>query len=353
MKYQGKTIQKTKNSDTWYTRYRLNGKQYYISARTQKDCYNKLKKALTNSTNQILTIPAIQKKKPSLHEWYNKWIELYKLGKVKDTTILDYKKSLSYISNNLLNKEIDQITTIEIIELLNSIKAERQRQKVYELLYMIFDTAEKNDIIEKNLITKIDKPKHEKTNSQPLTYEQEEQFINVCKNVKHGDYFLLCLYQGLRKGECLAITNEDININNRTLNINKSINANNQVDTTKNKQSIRTMPLFDKSIELLKKYIDLKGRVFNFSPKIQKQTINLINKQLDFHVKTKDLRSTFITRCQENSIPEFIIQSWVGHRIGSKVTATVYTKSNKDVDNKYINILNNSKFYSNSTHEKK
>ena len=104
------------------------------------------------------------------------------------------------------------------------------------------------------------------------------------------------------------------------------------------------MPLFEKSIELLKQYENTTGRIFNFSPKIQKTTINAINKKLNFHVKTKDLRSTFITRCQELTIPEFIIQSWVGHRIGSKVTSSVYTKSNKDVDNKYINILNNQKF---------
>ena len=96
--------------------------------------------------------------------------------------------------------------------------------------------------------------------------------------------------------------------------------------------------------QILKQYKNTTGRIFNFSPKIQKTTINAINKKLNFHVKTKDLRSTFITRCQELTIPEFIIQSWVGHRIGSKVTSSVYTKSNKDVDNKYINILNNQKF---------
>ena len=30
MKYQGKTIHKNKNAETWYTRYRINGKQYYM-----------------------------------------------------------------------------------------------------------------------------------------------------------------------------------------------------------------------------------------------------------------------------------------------------------------------------------
>ena len=344
MKYQGKSIIQNKKCSTWTARPMINGKQVYISGRTQKECYNKLKKALQQAETSIISLPTIKTSVLTLNQWFNQWLELYKINQVKETTIKDYKKSLTYINEETLNKDIKAITIIDILTILNNIKAERQKQKVYELLYMLFDKAFKNDFIEKNIIQNIDKPKHEKTNSQPLTFEQEREFIKVCKQIKHGDYFLICLYQGLRKGECLAITNEDIDFTNNTLTINKSINDNNQVDTTKNKQSVRTMPLFEKSIEILKKYKDVQGRIFNFSPKIQKTTLYAINKELSFHVKTKDLRSTFITRCQELSVPEFIIQSWVGHRIGSKVTSSVYTKSNKDVDNKYINILNKQKF---------
>ena len=38
MKYQGITIHKNKKCNTWYTRFRKNGTQIYISARTQKEC---------------------------------------------------------------------------------------------------------------------------------------------------------------------------------------------------------------------------------------------------------------------------------------------------------------------------
>lgn len=65
------------------------------------------------------------------------------------------------------------------------------------------------------------------------------------------------------------------------------------------------------------------------------------------------MRFAFITRCQEENIPEFIIQAWCGHQIGSNVTKQTYTKYNAEDNNKYINILNKSKFYSNSTQNKK
>ncbi len=273
-------------------------------------------------------------------DWYKQWLELYKVNQVKQATIDDYAKSLTHVPVEVLESNITEIKTIQILQLLNKISAERTRQKVYELLYMVFDKAMKNEIIEKNIIANIDKPKHEKENSQPLTREQERKFINACKQVEHGDYFLLCLYQGFRKGECLAITDQDIDFTNRTITINKSINNDNKVDTTKNKQSNRVVPIFTDSLELLEKYKDIKGRIFNMCPKTQRIALGRINKLLDFHVKTKDLRSTFITRCQENHIPEFVIQSWVGHKIGSKVTSSVYTKHNAEIDFKYINIFN-------------
>lgn len=353
MKYQGKTIRKTKNN-TWYTRYRFNGKQYFISAKTQIDCYNKLKRFIKqNNNSQVLGVQAISQSDLKLCDWFSQWLDLYKINKVKEATINDYKKSYSYISKELLSKSIREITAIEVLKMLNGVNAERVRQKLYDMLKMLFDKALKNELVSKNIMINIDKPKHEKENSQPLTIEQEQQFITVCKQVKYGDYFLICLYQGLRKGEALAITREDIDYINKTLTINKSINDNNQVDTTKNKHSVRTIPLFADTLKLLEKYKSVQGRVFNFSPKIQKLAIRNINKLLTFHVKTKDLRSTFITRCQENNIPEFIIQSWVGHRIGSKVTSSVYTKYNEQDNAKYINIFNKAKKYSKNTHKTK
>ena len=354
MKFQGKSIHKNKNSETWYSRFRMFGKQYYVSGKTQKECYSNLKKAIAQTKKQgpIVIEQPVEQTKPSitLLEWYKQWLELYKINQVKKATIDDYAKSLTYVPKDILESNMTEIKMATIIKLLNGISAERTRQKVYELLYMVFDKAMKNEIVEKNIIANIDKPKHQKENSQPLTREQEQKFINACKQVEYGDYFLLCLFQGLRKGECLGITDEDIDLTNKTISINKSINSNNQVDTTKNKQSNRVIPIFDDAMKVLEKYKDVQGRIFNICPKTQRIALNKINELLDFHVKTKDLRSTFITRCQEMGIPEYVIQSWVGHRIGSKVTSSVYTKYNEQDNIQYIDQYNQAKFYSNSTH---
>lgn len=353
MKYQGKTIHKNKNAETWYTRYRVNGKQYYISAKTQKECYDKLKKALKQSNIAILTTPTreLTKKDITLVEWYEKWLRLYKQDN-KIETIRDYNNLLKNVEH-LKNKEIQAITIEDILTALNKMTAERQKQKVYQLLNMMFKKALDNDVITKNIMTRIDKPKHIKESGDALSHEQEDKFITACQNCKYGDLYLVALYQGLRKGEILGITDKDIDFENNTLTINKAINKYNKFDTTKNTFSERVMPLFNKSKEILLKYKNVKGRIFDISYSRIDDHTKALKEQLQFYFSLKYMRFTFITRCQEQNIPEFVIQAWCGHQIGSKVTKQVYTKYKAEDNSKYINILNDSKFYSNSTHKKK
>lgn len=349
MKYQGKTIHKSKNN-TWYTRYRLNGKQYYISAKTQRDCYNKLVRAIKNAKDEKIN-PGSTKKRITLIEWFKKWIDLYKKEN-KEETIRDYYNLMKHIKH-LEEKEFVAITIEDIITSLNKMTAERQKQKVWELLSMLYKKAVDNDITEKNIMLKIDKPKHTKKNGNALTHEQETRLIEACRNSKFGDLYLVALFQGLRKGEVLGITNKDIDFDKNTLRIDKAINRHNKFDTTKNEVSERTMPLFNATKEILLKYKNSIGRIFDISyHRIDNHTKEL-SEQLGFHFSIKYMRFTFITRCQEQNIPEFVIQAWCGHQIGSKVTKQVYTKYNAEDNIKYIDILNESKNYSNPTHTKK
>ena len=53
-----------------------------------------------------------------------------------------------------------------------------------------------------------------------------------------------------------------------------------------------------------------------------------------------ELRHTFITRCHEKGIDEMIVQRWVGHQIGSRMTKAVYTHISNDKELEYIEKVN-------------
>ena len=118
---------------------------------------------------------------------------------------------------------------------------------------VLFDKALINEVITKNIMLKIERPEHEKDHGQALTNKQQEELINTCKNIENADIILIAMYQGLRRGEVLGLTTDNIDFENNTLTIDKAFNKYNKFDTTKNKQSIRTMPLFDESKKIAKR----------------------------------------------------------------------------------------------------
>lgn len=332
MKFQGKTIFKNTKCNTWYTRYRNNGKQYYISGRTQKEVLATLKQKLNYVKKEKI-------KYTTLLDWYNQWLKLFKIGKVKNTTLVDYKKSIKHIPSSILNQNIQTITSLQINNLINSIEHTRAQQKLFELLKALFNKAKDYEVISKNIIDIIEKPKHTKEQGIALTEEEQQKFI--MSNIQHKDLFLITLYQGLRIGETLALTGKDIDIKNMKLTINKSINDKGQEDTTKNTQSNRIMPIFKSSLDILCKYVNYAdNRIFNFTYSIPQKILKKTTKSINIRdISLHDLRHTFITNCKNKGIPEHIIQNWVGHRIGSNVTSKVYTHINEQDTAKYIDIL--------------
>lgn len=332
MKYHNITIFKQKRCNSYYCRYRMNGKQYFVSAKTQAKCLEKLKEALN--------LPKRERRSPhSFISWYEKWFELFKKNVVKFETVRDYNVMLRKIPEDLKLKSMGKITSLEILHLLEKEQKERSKQKLYEFLRAIWTKAKDYKVVNDNIFDVIEKPKHVKSKGIALTNNQQSLFEELCKNAEYGDLFLIMMYQGLRIGEVLALTGNDIQ--NNQLIINKQLTARGVVPYTKNIQSTRTIPIFNKTSKIINKYLDYGAkRLFNVtSSAITKVLKKIINGQLP-NISSHDLRHTFITNCQNKGIPEHVIQAIVGHEIGSSVTRQVYTHFNLDDNLSYINKIN-------------
>lgn len=337
VKYKGITIFKKQNCSTWYTRYRMSGKQHYISGKTQKDVYEKLKELLNENNKK----KSLELKEITYLEWQKKWLETYK-SKNKETTLKTYKSFENNLSQKFKNKKIKNILEIDIIEELKNINGERQKQKIYEYLKDVFNKAKLNKILTTNILDFIEKPKYNKNTRSCLTSEEEKIFIEKCKEIikensnqtKYAIFFLLMLYQGLRPGECLALKPLNFDLENNVLKITNSKNANSKEENTKNEQSIRNIPIFLNTLKLIQKTKILETKkdkyIFNFKHNAISENFSLILQKSNIKKYVPyELRHTFITRCKEKNIPEHVIQSWVGHEIGSKVTSQVYTHFDK------------------------
>lgn len=337
VKYKGKTIHKNSKCNTWYTRIRFNRKQYYISAKTQAECIQKLKETINNQQKLILNRPILMGNITFI-EWYNFWLTKFKKD-VKFETIRDYNKNLNKL-NNIKNKDIKKISSLDINLLLDQEEKPRAKQKLYEFLKPIFTKAKDYKIIPEDIFDVIEKPKHSKSIGIALTKEQQVEFINLCDRHTYGNLFKFILFQGLRICEALGLSYNDIDFINKKIHICKQLTTQGIVNNTKNEQSTRIIPLFNKTVSLIKN-LHTNERIFNISYQTANTKLNNIIKNSNLPKFTiHDLRHTFITNCQNNGIPEHVIQAIVGHEIGSKVTKQVYTHFNLEDNLFYINKLN-------------
>ena len=338
LKYNNKTITKIKNRNLWGIRYRKNNKQYTVYGKTQKECISNYKKALKEPAKENY-------KKITLKEWYNQFLELYKINKVKENTI----KCLNYDFEklkNIHNIDLNKLNAITIQKEINKIPFKSTQIRLYILLNSLFEKATLNDIVKKNIVKIVDKPKYKADQKTALTHQEEKIFIEECKKHKYGEFYLICLYQGLRKGEARALKVNDIDLENNTLRIDESLNTHTNDTSTKNEQSKRVIPIFDRAKDIIIKNIKNKSSedlIFNIGVNRVDKAIKEITTKANLkHITTHILRHTFITRCQELNIPLFVVQSWVGHEKGSVVTTKIYTHLNEETNLKYTNILNNS-----------
>lgn len=327
MKYKNHKISQ-RIDGRWMARYRHQGKQYSVYGKTQLDCYNNLKNALTNLNQKKLNTTTTT----TLKNWIDKWLNLYKIGEIKTTSLNNIKSVINNHLVDLLQKKIQNIKTIHLMETISNGKTQKIKQSIYTVLVDCFDKAYKNQIIKSNPMINIKKPKYIANETKAFTIEEEQAFITVAMAKKYYT-LLLCLFEGLRIGEAIALTQEDIH--ETTISISKSKNKNSETTTPKSKTSIREIPIFTRCKKLLQLYTPSTS-----STKTEILHFQSIMNELGFvGFSTRSLRHTFATRAMEAGIEPKVVQKWLGHS-SVDITMKIYTHIKEMFEHTSTNKLN-------------
>lgn len=332
---------KTINNITYYTtRITRNHKSHSIYAKTKKD----LKVKYENKVKELelMESQGIVCDNKKLKEHINDYMILKK-PTIRPTTYNNMSHYFKHIINsNLGNKKPKDINLSQWQHFFNNLSLSTGSKKTLKIVISgLFKYLEMNQIVSHNNIKGV-VIKNNDTNSLEDNYmepQQQEQFIDNIKGDKYELEFLIFLYCGLRCGELTALTIKDIDIKNRTLNINKSwvrYKENNiyieEEGPCKNKSSIRTIcypSLLDDLIAKRLKYCD------KYPFPYKKNTLNhWLKRYVNLHLHS--LRHTAISNWFNDGIPLEIIQRMCGHTVGSSTTLRVYAKLN---DKRYMNMM--------------
>ena len=296
----------------------------------------------------------------TLGEWIEIWLEEYKKPTVRGSSYLsiqnNFKNSINPKLGKILLKDLKPIMIQKFINDLAKQGLTRETiRKRHSVLLGALRQAIAENLISENAASYIKLPKtSEKKEIQALTVEEQEKFIEAAKDVTYGEVLILMLGTGLRIGEALALTWEDIDFEEGVLRVNKTVSIDikgkNTINPPKTKASNRTVPLIPSIIELLKglkKELAEKklffGEQFNelnlvFYLKLNENGGGIMNGHCVRHTAIKKirektglinltphvLRHTFATRGLESGIELRVMQELLGHS-NFKMTTDLYT----------------------------
>jgi len=321
----------------WQCIYYDNRSPKTVYAGTKLDCIDKVNAAVRcrdkNATEAVVS------KRVVLASWIPQWLEVYKKGKLKEssyenilTTLVAYMKK-----SPLYKKEIVRITTIDLQKFLNGITSPSARARTFIYLRECMDALVKNRTIKENVCNYIDAPKKPEAKEKIVpTAGEMDIFFSRLKEASPS-YYLLAKFiasTGLRKGEAFALLWSDISIEEKTVSVTKAYDQISKTITTpKSRKATRTVPLFDGALEVLGKIKRSAKPVFSFIGKTASnknfpaacERAGFPN--ITFHV----LRHVFTTRCLENGVDPKIIQKWLGHA-KLDMTMNTYAHTNGDFE---------------------
>lgn len=156
-------------------------------------------------------------------------------------------------------------------ELINNSKLGNNTiNKIILLLKKIFDVAIDEEVIDINPCQKIKKLRIEKKEMEFWTPEEFAQFLKYLNDEKTEEdcyelIFYTLFFTGMRIGELLALTWDDINFARREISINKTVShirGETVVSTPKTKSSIRRISVHSKLINKLKEWKAIQEKLF-------------------------------------------------------------------------------------------
>ncbi len=336
--------------------------------------------------------------KYTISQWLNIWYETYVINNVRISTRISYE---SIINNHLIhyigNIKLVNLSKIDIESMYNKlIKCSKNRtngnglsvktvRNIHLVLHEALQEALELGYINKNPadIAKVPTLKNlnqKKKEIEIYLKDEQKKLIEISKKDKiYGTVVIMALYTGMRKGEILGLQWDDINFENKTINVNKQLSRLKDYETTtsrrtklfiqyntKTNNSTRIIPMAKTLEDILKQQKELQQEYkrklgkkyykynmvfcredgYYLDPdtvlsKYQQLAKKAGIKKCTFHA----LRHTFATRALESNMSPKVVSKILGHT-SVQFTLDTYTHvlSELQIDemgklDKYLNTI--------------
>lgn len=325
----------------------------------------------------------------TLKEWFEEWFSTYKAKSLKSEVskkAYHRKVSNTYIAA-IGDKKIENISHMNMQDTTNELLSKFKARTLREALGVLrecLDIAVMNQIIKSNPCINIAiKDENEAVQERRVLSSREmKMFLDEIEHEYYNEAYQILLLTGMRIGEFSGLQWQDINWQNKTIRIQRSLSIGyvdgkkmEYLTTPKTSNSYRTIPFFGNVGELFKDWKVKQGQYkaklgsrwrlrpelgdlvftttlgspvtrYALSHNIEKVLKN-INEKEEYnaaiegrapekmeHIYPHAFRHTFATRCFEKKLDPVFIQRIMGHTSYAttlKYTHLLETKLNEEV----------------------
>ena len=219
-----------------------------VYAKTKKE----LERKVTEITQQIHSGIAVWENSISFAElsdiWMNQYNPMATERWVHAHNIILNKHLLPSLGQMKV-RDLRQIHLQTIISgLAKQDYASKTMKEIKQTAVRIMKVAVDSDLIMRNPFSSVVIPNKEADNRKPLTPEQITLVTENWRGHRFGHVGMIMLYAGLRRGECLALRWEDVDLDKQIITVNKALDMfHNQgrIKAPKTKAGIREVPIPD------------------------------------------------------------------------------------------------------------
>ena len=365
---------RTKPNGTFEYRTYVDGKQKSFYGKTEAECLRKCRQYLIDYNREKEEANA-KANHITLEDYAAYWLLTYKFGTVANSTYDRLENSLNvHIKGSSLGqKELVDVTSDDIQEFVNLKKQTMSLsslKKIKEILSPCLHYARATGLINSNPMELVVFPRNDKaltvkTKTIECYRDKEIERIaltatypyykNNAKRYRYAPMFAFILNTGLRFGECLALTWDDIDFVNKTISVNKTLSTIKNRDKEKDKRSklqvlsdpktyngTRVLPMNKVASDMLSEM-----KVRNSLAKIESNIV--FPSYSGKHMNMRSVQETFASICEDVGVEHKGIHA-LRHTFGSilvrnKVDIKVVSEllGHSDVKftyNRYIHIIN-------------
>ena len=321
-----------------------NGKEIRknVLGKTQAEVKDKLRKAI----EEAKYLDVAKADEYTVERWVKTWFEIYSKPNLRESTQERYLNHIEYhIIPEIGHIKLRKLTVRDIQVMYNNVRdhgrvlkgPNDKRDKslsasyihsLHRMLKMCLDRAVKEELLIRNPCENVVLPKVEREEMKILKPEYIKAYLAEAERRGCLPMMFLELCSGLRKGELAALLWEDLDIENKTISINKQATrvkgGGVKVTRPKTSTSIRKEPIPQQAVDLLiQEHEKHPDSPYMFpSPMtggmLYPDSLNDINEKiLDAigveRVRFHDLRHTFATIALQSGVDIRTVSGMLGH----------------------------------------